>query len=98
MLNWIIGLLARLGGSWRSMAIKSLQQQLTAAKAERARFENNYLVLADDHADLRAAYDRLAFERLQAWGLDRADGGEHPEQAKGLAGHRRRSAPLSGGQ
>lgn len=96
MKKWFVGLLARILPAWGAVSIRSLKEQLAAATAEARRHQDNYLTLVDEHADLRVSYEKLAFERLQAWGLDRADGGEHPREDKGLPGHRRRSAPTAG--
>ncbi len=97
MVKWMIALLARAGGAWRNLAVKSLQAQLAQVKAVRDQYQTNYLVLADDHADLRAAYNRLAFERLQAWGLDRDNSGEptKPMRYKGSARPKHRPAPFT---
>lgn len=91
--------LARHMAVLQNAVINSLTKQLAEAKAEGARRENNYLVLVDEHADLRVAFEKLA--NLRTWGPDvdsqeHADGDEHPEKDKGLSGHRRRSAPTAG--
>lgn len=80
----------------RDAEITSLRLQLTAAQATAAQKQNNYLVVVDELADLRVRYEKLAYERLNAWGLHRAGGEEHPGKGVGLAGHLRRSAPNAG--
>ena len=101
--KWIIGFLARTVSAWNTTANKSLQSQLAAARMEARRTQDNYLVLVDEHADLRvtlanrtAAYEELAFERLNAWGIMRAGGVEFPGTVMRVAGNRRRSAPTAG--
>ncbi|MEO7426326.1 MAG: hypothetical protein ABI036_14145 [Fibrobacteria bacterium] len=94
--KWINAFIARHAPAFGNATIVSLKAQLAEAQMESERRLNNYLVLVDESTNLRTAYSRLAFERLRAWGIERAGGVEHPEKAKGLAGHRRRSAPTAG--
>ncbi len=104
MFKAIKDFLARCGIGKRDAVIKSLQVQLAAAKAESARTLDNYLGLVDEHADLRVSYGKLAFERLHAWGLDKADDPDHAgddekcDKARGLAAPRRRPAPAGEGK
>ncbi len=98
--------LAKILAALRGKEIVSLKAQLKAKHADVVRLTDNYCILVDEHCDLRQAYGKLQFARLEDFRLNRpvngfgkeehAGGDEHPVKAKGLAGHRRRSAPTAG--
>lgn len=70
MLNRIIAFFAARHESAQAKEIKVLKEALKASRYINAHQQNQYLALADDHADLRAAYARLQRARLKDQGLE----------------------------
>lgn len=86
MLKTILDYLAARQTTGEAREIKSLKEQLAASRFFSVQMQNQYLVLADDHADLRAAYSRLQHARLADHGLDALfteaeHGGRSPHQS-----------------
>lgn len=71
MIKKILEILRARKRTAQEVEIKSLKEQLGNARFLMKQRENQYLVLVDDHADLRQAYSRLQFARLEDFRLKR---------------------------
>lgn len=97
MLKRIIAFFTVYRAAAQDKEIRKLKEALAASRFMAAKFQNQYLVLVDEHADLRAAHTRLKRARVHLQGLgayfeDVEHGGtaEHPGRSiGGLARHPR---------